>query len=77
MEEGKELRFYRSTQLTDKEIEYFKRGKGETIELLGFISTSKNIVTTKNFPGNAIIEIVVDDKTKRDPEFDFGYADLT
>ena len=65
VKEGEELHLYRSTYLSEEEIDFFKNNTGEVIELLGFISTTKNIVSSRNFEGNAILEIIVDDKGKR------------
>ena len=45
--------------------------------MLGFISTSRKLITTRNFSGNALIEIIIGDKGLRDRQFDYGYADIT
>ena len=77
IKEKEELHLYRSTYLSQEEIEFFKNNTGDVIELLGFISTAKNKVSCRNFEGNAILEIIVEDKGSRDKDLDYGYADIT
>ena len=77
VKEGEELHLYRSTYLSEEEIYFFKNNTGSVIELLGFISTTKNIVASRNFEGNAILEIIMNSKAKRDKELDYGYADIS
>ena len=77
MNEGEELHLYRSTVLSEEEMEFFRSNQGEVIELLGFTSTTRNRATMRNFEGNAILEIIVDAKGKRDKALDYGYAELS
>ena len=61
-----EFKVYRSTMLSDQEISFFRENSGQVIELLGFVSTSRNIGVTSNFRGNALIEVVVGKNAERD-----------
>ena len=68
---------YRGCELSPNDIKKFKSmKKGEVIELLGFISTSKDKGTGQFFIRNAFIIIELPTE-KRDPEMDFGYANIS
>ena len=73
----KELIVYRVTQISEEEIAFFQSSKGESIELLGFISTSKDSKITTRFYSNSILTIQIDESVEREEEFDYGYAEIS
>ena len=67
---------YRGGSASQEEILNYKKNEGQIIQNLGFLSTSLDVKIGEKFANNLMFVIEIQ-KEERDPELDFGYANIS
>ena len=67
---------YRGGSASEEEILNYKKNEGQIIQNLGFLSTSLDVKIGEKFANNLMFVIEIQ-KEERDPELDFGYANIS